>query len=148
MDYFDVQELSVDRLLQNWRWLFPQKATLVARNSFGDLFVQDESGVIWWLQAGPGTVDQVAASLSDFRSLAAGAQKDEWFATEDEQAAAQNGLMPGKDQCIAFSIPIVFKEGGRPYVADLYEQVSFLGDLHRQIKDLPDGAKVRLKTGP
>jgi hypothetical protein len=30
------------------------------------------------------------------------------------------------------------------YVADLYEQVSFLGDLNRQISKLPDGTKVRL----
>jgi hypothetical protein len=34
------------------------------------------------------------------------------------------------------------------YVADLYEQVSFLGDLgdlHQQIADVPNGGKVRLK---
>jgi hypothetical protein len=33
------------------------------------------------------------------------------------------------------------------YVADLYEHVSFLGDLHRQIGDVPNGGKVRLKVG-
>jgi hypothetical protein len=34
-----------------------------------------------------------------------------------------------------------------PYVDDLYEHVSFLGDLHRQIADVPNGGKVRLKVG-
>jgi hypothetical protein len=40
----------------------------------------------------------------------------------------------------------MFKESGKPddvYVADLYEQVSFLGDVHRQVSKLPDGTKVR-----
>jgi len=27
---------------------------------------------------------------------------------------------------------------------DIYEHLSFLGDLHRQIAELPDGAKVKL----
>jgi len=43
----------------------------------------------------------------------------------------------------------MFAESGAPnnaYLADLYEQVSFLGDLHRQISKLPDGTKVRFVT--
>jgi len=43
----------------------------------------------------------------------------------------------------------VFSDGGRsdtPYVTDLYDHVSFLGDLNRQISSLPDGTKVRLQV--
>jgi hypothetical protein len=57
-------------------------------------------------------------------------------------------LRPGKLQCIAFQTPLVLAERGKPnnpYVADLYEQVSFLGHVHQQIKDLPDGAKAQFK---
>ena len=32
------------------------------------------------------------------------------------------------------------------YVADLYEYVSFMGDLHEQLKDVPDGRQVRLRV--
>lgn len=48
-----------------------------------------------------------------------------------------------------FSVPLVFAESGSPdtpYVADLYEHISFLGDLNRQISSLPDGAKVRIRV--
>jgi hypothetical protein len=31
------------------------------------------------------------------------------------------------------------------YVADLYQYVSFMGDVHRQINDVPDGGQVRIK---
>jgi hypothetical protein len=33
-----------------------------------------------------------------------------------------------------------------PYIADLYEYVSMLGDVNRQIAHLPDGTKVRLQV--
>ncbi len=45
--------------------------------------------------------------------------------------------------------PLIFAESGSPdtpYVADLYENISFLGDLNRQISSLPDGAKVRIRV--
>jgi hypothetical protein len=74
-------------------------------------------------------------------------KREEWFKEADEQAAAGRGLKPNAIQCIGFSVPLVFAESGSPdtpYVADLYEHISFLGDINRQISSLPDGAKVRL----
>jgi len=61
------------------------------------------------------------------------------------------GLAPDNTQCIGFSVPLVFAESGSPdtpYVADLYEHVSFLGDLNSQIAELPEGSKVRLVIAP
>jgi hypothetical protein len=60
-------------------------------------------------------------------------------------------LKPTATQCIGFAVPAVFAESGSantPYIADLYEYVSFLGDLNRQISSLPDGAKVKLQVQP
>jgi hypothetical protein len=56
---------------------------------------------------------------------------------------------PGPEQCIALKTPIIFAEGAaadNAYVGSLYEQVSFLGDLNRQLSQLPDGSKVQLRT--
>lgn len=63
------------------------------------------------------------------------------------KAARARGLVPGREQCIGFGTPVVFAEGGgfdSAYIADLYEHVAFLGDIHRQIAAVPDGAKVKL----
>ena len=66
-------------------------------------------------------------------------------------AAAERGLEPNTLQCIGFKTPVVFKENAsipeNAYVADLYECVSFLGDLSHQIADVPGGSKVRLIIG-
>jgi len=147
--YFLIDHLDVERLLGEWRWLCPQPMALVARTAFGDLFLRDEAGIIFKLDIAIGQLMQIAKSETEFRNLAhTKEQREEWFAERDESAAAAGGLNPGSEQCIAFKTPILFAEGGAPnnaYVASLYEQVAFLGDLHRQISELPDGTKVQFR---
>jgi hypothetical protein len=148
-DWFAVHHLDVERLLVDWRWLCKEPMALVARNAFGDLFLRDESGHVHQLDVAIGKLTKVAASEQEFRELALTSERqEEWFAVTDEKAAIARGLAPSETQCIGFSVPLVFAESGSPdtaYVADLYEHVSFLGDLNRQISDLPDGAKVQLR---
>jgi hypothetical protein len=148
-DWFAVYHLDVERLLVDWRWLCKEPMALVARNAFGDLFLRDGSGQVHQLDVAIGKLTKVAASEKEFCELALTSERqEEWFAVKDEKAAIARGLEPSETQCIGFSVPLVFAEGGSPdtaYVVDLYEHVSFLGDLNRQISDLPEGAKVRLR---
>jgi hypothetical protein len=147
-----VDHLDVERLLADWRWLLPNRLSLIARNAFGDLFLRDDTGAVLWLDVAIGKLTKVANSEMQFQELAATNEKREkWFAEADEQAAAARGLKPNATQCIGFSVPLVLSQSGSPdspYVADLYEHVSFLGDVNRQISSLPDGAKVRLVIEP
>jgi hypothetical protein len=147
--YFLIDHLDVERLLGEWRWPCPQPMALVARSAFGDLFLRAEAGIIFKLEIAIGQLKQIAKSETDFRNLArTKEQREAWFAERDELAAAAGGLKPGPEQCIAFKIPILFAEGSAPnnaYVGSLYEQVAFLGDLHRQVKELPDGSRVQFR---
>jgi hypothetical protein len=145
--HFNTAHLDVERLLADWRWLCPKPVTLVARNVYGDLYLRAEDGT-YQLDVGIGRLAKVADSLEHFLVLCeSGEKREEWFAESQERTAAQRVLAPGATECIGFSMPVVFKESGppnTPYVIDIYEHVGFLGDLHRQIADLPNGAKVRL----
>jgi hypothetical protein len=149
--WFDTAHLDVERLLYDWRWLVPNRMTLVARNAFGDLFLRNDFGAVLRLDVAVGKVTTVADSEIQFRELAATSEKrKDWFAETEEQAAATRGLKPDASQCIGSSVPLVFAQSGfpdSPCVVDLYEHVAFLGDLNQQISNLPDGAKVRLKVG-
>jgi hypothetical protein len=149
---FGIQHLDANRLLEQWRWLCTEPVTLIARNGFGDLFLRTVEGNVMRLDVGDGTLTEVANSESSFRdSLIHSGKRELWFAEQQLEAFAARGLKPNDLQCIGFKVPVVFAESGEvpnnAYVADLYEHVSFLGDLHRQIADTPDGAKVRLKVG-
>lgn len=104
-----------------------------------------------WLNVGSGTLAEIADSESSFRdSLNDSANRETWLAEQRLETLARRGLRPNDLQCIGFRMPVVFAESANfpdnAYVADLYEQVSFLGDLHRQIADTPNGEKVRLRV--
>ncbi len=150
--WFQVDGLDTERLLSEWRWLCASQMSLIARNVFGDLFLRDEVGAVFRLNTTIGKFNKVSSSETEFREMAETSDKrKEWFAEPEMLAFGKRGLNPGLSQCIGFSVPTVFAEGGRPetaYVADLYDYVSFLGDLHRQIPDLPDGSQVRLRVNP
>lgn len=124
---------------------------MVAKTTFGDLFLRDEAGAIFWLNTSVGKLSQVASSEAEFRNAAETDEKRTvWFAEQDAQLSAGRGLNPTPSQCIGFSIPTVFAESAssKPYIADLYEYVSFLGDLHRQISSAPDRTKVKPTIQP
>lgn len=144
----DVGHLDAKRLLAEWRWLCSDQMTLIARNAFGDLFLRNEQGTIFQLKVGSGKLDEVANSEMQFRELAETREKrEEWFAESEETTSAAQGLTPDENQCIGFTVPLVFAESrstNTPFVVDIYDQVGFLGDMHRQISSLPNGRKVRL----
>jgi hypothetical protein len=148
---FEVDHLDVERLLVEWRWLCNKPMVLVAKNAFADLFLRDELGHIHRLDVAVGTLRKVADSEMQFREMALKRENQEkWFAIANEKAAAARGLEPNEVQCIGVSVRLVYAESGSrdtPHVVDLYEHVSFLGDLNRQIAGLADGAKVRLRIG-
>lgn len=149
---FDIGHLDLNRLLAQWHWLCVDPVVLVARNGFGDLFLRTANGKILWLNVGDGALTEVAESESRFEHLLQeSANRERWLAEKQLEAFAERGLKPNDLQCIGFKVPVVFAESANvpnnAYVADLYEQVSFLGDLHRQILDDPNGTQVRLRVG-
>jgi hypothetical protein len=152
-DYFDIEGFRLDKLLLEWKWLTTSDFDLVAVNLFGDLFLADADGVIHRLDITGGTLRAIAASADEFREAAQDlVRRRDWFLEELSEQAEQKGLSPMKGQCIGCKIPPVFKQSRNApnnfYVADLYEYVSFMGDLHNQINDVPDGGQVTIKIQP
>ena len=148
--YFDVGHLSAERLLTDWRWLCDLPVRLIARDAFGDLFLCDEGGGVLKLDVSIGKLSKVATSTEEFLAMAKTEKmQNEWFAANDEKGFARKGLVPSQEQCIAFKVPTVFHESAstpnNAYLGDIYEYVSFLGTIHRQIASLPDGSKIRLR---
>jgi len=150
---FDIDGISSERLLREWQWLIPGQFSLLAVNAFGDLFLQDVHGSVHRLEVTSGKISIVAASGVEFWEAARDARKKkDWFLEERAELAERKGCSPGKGQCVGGKTPFVFKESANMpdnmYVADLYEYVSSMGDLHSQMKDVPDGAQVRINIQP
>lgn len=140
--------LDQERLLADWRWLCPEQVTLIDHSAFGDLFLRDDAGKVFLLDVAVGRISLVAETEPQFIvQLEDDAKREEWFGESDARAFAERGLTPGAGQCIGFSVPLVLADSDAqrtPYVADIYDCVGCLGDIHRQIANLPDRAKVKL----
>ncbi len=114
---FDTDELDVNRLLEQWRWLCAEPVKLAARNGFGDLFLRRVEGGVLCLNVANGTLAGVADSESTFEeSLHHPAKRGLWFAERQLEAFAERGLKPNDLQCIGFKVPVVFAESAN--VAD------------------------------
>lgn len=92
--YFVVEQLDSERLLAEWKWLCPAPMTLVARSAFGDLFLRDQEGAVFWLDIGIGKLTRVCYSEAEFLEIAKSeGKRAEWFAEADARAAKHKGLI-------------------------------------------------------
>jgi hypothetical protein len=139
----------VDDIREAWSWLGVEPARVVRVNRFGNVVFADAQDRHWRLCPEELECTCIAGSAPEFARLAA----DEEFAEDWDMAALADpaeerfGRQPA-GRCFCFKIPGVL--GGR-YELDnvgtiaLSELVRFSGDVARQIRDLPDGARVQLK---
>jgi hypothetical protein len=139
-------------LLAAWRWLVGGRPRLHGWSVAGDLFYIGDGSLVWRLDLGAGEAEAVADSAADFATqLAAPAAAAELLLLPVVVAfeAAQGPLAIG--QCLGFRTLPVF--GGAYTVENRYavavgQHAAFTGDVHRQIRDLPDGAQVALRVVP
>jgi len=64
--YFDIEGISLDKLLNNWKWLIPEEFRLIAVSPFGDLFLENIQGQVQQLDLVGGTVSMIAESPWEF----------------------------------------------------------------------------------
>lgn len=149
LDDLTVNFAHLDReaLLSEWRWLIGPCKQPILLAAIGDAYVQDpDDGSVHLLDVGGGALEQIAGSVDEFRALLA----DREFVTDSfvpsTIVALRNGgktLAPG--QIYSYIHPPVL--GGK-YSTDNMEPTdvsvhfSILGQIHRQVKDLPEGTPI------
>src|SRR6185503_15095204 len=140
---------SDQRLLAEWRWLTGGLPRLLAWSSGGDLFVSNPDGSVAMIDCGAGELAVVARSEAEFRThMLDERQADEMLQRPVVEAFEAHHGQLAPDQCLGYTkLPILGGEYtvGNRFSLSIAEHASFTGDLHRQIRDLPDGSQVTLK---
>ncbi|HOF09217.1 MAG TPA: DUF1851 domain-containing protein [Opitutaceae bacterium] len=148
-DYLiDQTGLDFQRMFENWSWRLSGSFTVWLITRFGDLFITQDDGGVWWLRLDDGSYTRVAASKEEFLSqIDDGAANDRLMIPLVDRLVAAGKALKEKE-CYAFvQLPIL----GGDYVVenvvvrDLAFQYAALGPVFEKIKDLPDGAQFSFR---
>lgn len=139
--------LDLDGLLSAWRWLADERFQPVVITALGDLFLRHDDGRIFWLEAAWGRLTEVATSAEEFKRLMVQPENaNEWFVPELVGYLLTSGMKLGSGQCFGYKVPSVL--GGEVDLdnfepTDVQVHFGILGQIHRQVKDLPPGTPIR-----
>ena len=140
---------SADRLTEDWTWLIGIDKTPIIVSAIGDMFLKDPNGKIYWLDVGQGKFEIVADQHQDFEEkLKNIEQVNEWFMIDLTTALRLSGKGLKDGQLYSYKkLPVI----GGDYTVDNFEPTDievhfcFAGQIQKQIKDLPDGTKIKVK---
>ena len=135
-------------LLSGWVPPLPESFTVWMVNRFGDVFAVFEDGSVHMLDLGTGVLERLADSREQFCDLVD--QEDNakaWLMIPLTDACRNAGFTLSDNQCYGFKVPPIL--GGKYEMenvvpCDLSVQYSFMADIFRQTKGLPEGTKVEI----
>jgi len=145
------EEFDWPGILADWRWLLPRgKFSVLLMSRYGDLFLEFDDGSIHMLDISNSSLEKVAEDSQDFWQKINDVEiANNWLMIPlvDQLVEAGKVLEPGR--CYSFIIPPLL--GGEYNVENtvslkVQEHFGVYASIHRQIKELPDGAQVRLRV--
>jgi hypothetical protein len=146
----NFNHIDENRLIESWSWLIGLNKKPILISSIGDLFLEDEEGFCYWLNVGEGIIEKVADNLNEFNTKLKNEEfVDEWFLIELIAELKRSGLELTEKKLFGYkTLPIL----GGEYKPENFEltdiEVHFelSGQIHKQIKDLPNGTKIEIKV--
>ncbi|MGH7954286.1 MAG: T6SS immunity protein Tdi1 domain-containing protein [Limisphaerales bacterium] len=142
----DFQKPGADDLLRDWRWLLGDSMQLLLVSAIGDMFLADSAGLVFWLDIGTGQLQQIATSVDEFQQLRQQHDHaDQWFIPLLVGDLITSGVRLSPGQCYSYKKPPILGGAIEPanfQPTDLSVHFSVLGQIHRQVKNLPPGTKI------
>ena len=148
-----LEDLTIDpegidpvTLLTDWEWAMESLMLPVLITAMGDVFAQADSGEVCFVDIVGGEVIPVCDSTEAFEeALDDDEFIEEFFYPQRVQELQATGLKLSGRSVFSHKLPLVV--GGEDELAnfetaDAIIHVSIHGQIHRQVKDLPDGAEI------
>jgi hypothetical protein len=133
------------RALQSWDWLGIGARSPVCTSPFGDVFFRADDG-FWWLDTLEARVTREWATAEEmYAALSTPEGQDRFLLAGLAASAERQGITPVGAQVYGFTAaPILGGElsVSNIQVIDFVVSVNILGQLHRQVRDLPPGTRI------
>jgi hypothetical protein len=152
---FDINKYLVpldvidhSRVLSTWRWLIGAKS-IVALTKSGDALLKDENESLFFLDVGGGTLEFIAESFYDFfEENLSYEQTEELLLPILVDKLELHGIVLKPGQVYSYRLlPIASGtyDEKNMFALDLYEHFGVTGEIHFQLKGLPDGTRIEFK---
>jgi hypothetical protein len=143
----DISGIQPDHLLEDWQWLLGEVRYKVFRaTAMGDLIIQDQGGLFYFLDMLKGKLRPLASSEEElWTKLTDRRLRKFLLSTFTVRDLQQEGCTLAPGQCYSPKHPPIL--GGDPDKenlerCDIQVHASIMGQLHRQVKNLAPGTKI------
>jgi hypothetical protein len=144
--FVSLDGLNIEQLLAEWRWLVPETMKPLWLNSFGDWMLEAPDGQIHFLDLLEGAFNCIAPSKRILHEMLQEEEnRNRWLMAEWFQICNERRLFLARGQCYGWKVaPII---GGKLeflniQVFDIAVYECIMGQVHRQVQRLPEGATV------
>jgi len=145
----DISSINIEDILSCWTWKTAGMKTVALVSVLGDLFLVGEDDAVYWLQTDGGDLKKVADSLQQFEQYLDDEEKvDNWFLPLLVEQLITAGKTLKENEVYSFKkMPVIGGEYSVDNIepTDMSVHFAFTGQISKQIKDLPDGARVNIK---
>lgn len=138
--------VAMDSLLDDWKWAMSEPLRPVLLTAMGDVFAQGSSGAVYFMDVASGEIKSVAENGADFQGLL----RDNQFVTDHLYPSRivqlrKAGMTLEPQQVYSHIRPLVL--GGEDDIdniepTDVAVHVSIHGQIHQQVRDLPEGTPI------
>ncbi len=131
--------------LETWDWIEIGDRSPVFASPFGDVFFRAADG-LWWLDTIEATLTRPWATAEELKAALNTAEgQDRYLLAGLAASAERQGIVPAARQVYGFKIAPVL--GGQVAVSnveviDFVVSINILGQLHKQVRNLPPGTPI------
>jgi hypothetical protein len=138
--------VDMDTLLSEWTWAMPEPLRPILLTAMGDAFAQGESGAVYFVDMVDGSIRRVADDGESFQSLLRNNQfvTDHMFPSRIVEFRNAGKTLQSRQ---VYSHKQLLVLGGADDIdnvetTDVSVHMSIHGQVHRQVKDLPEGTPI------
>ena len=140
----------IEEIKSSWGWIGIEPIEVVGENDFGNLIIKDTQGKYWRLCPEDVYCEIIANNRKELDTLSADQEfLEDWYMQAlVEQAKEHLGSLTEGRKYFLVTPGILGGEYGINNIksAPLSEIIRLSGSIGKQIKDLPEGAQVKLKV--
>lgn len=144
------EERDWPTLLEKWNWILPERFGVWLINTFGDLFLELESGEIALLDINAGKLSILADTRETFIDrITEASNAAAWLYIPLVDALHERGIIPPPEHCYAFNRPPLLGGEYHPEnirITEFTAHLGFTGDFAEQLRGVEDGAEIELKV--